>query len=90
MKTREIEVNVETDWINQTSRIGYISESTKFPTRLNGKETIKAKLIIEIPERKVEITESEFNEAFKFWKTGEFLLTGEGFELAKKKLFGKE
>ena len=33
--------------------------------RINGHDTVKAKLIIELPERKVTITETQFDEALK-------------------------
>jgi hypothetical protein len=64
MKTREIEVWVSKDVLDhlidepESNLVG----STVFK-RPTDHWSVKAKLIIEIPERKVEITESEFDAA---------------------------
>ena len=79
-RTREIEVWVEPIFANTKLSKGIV-------TREPSDRTIKAKLIIELPERKVTISESDFDKAFKFIARPDWLMTFEGFELAKEKLF---
>jgi len=57
MKTKEIDVWVLKECVRHTYNSG--SWNTKESLDFN----VKAKLIIEIPEKKIEITESEFDEA---------------------------
>ena len=59
MKTKEIDVWICSDFLNGHEEI-FDSISEKKIDEFN----IKAKLIIEIPEKKIEITESEFDEAY--------------------------
>lgn len=89
MKTKEIEVYIEKDWLLSTGCIGMISEASKFPTRLNGKDTIKARLIIELPEKKVEITEEKLDELhndFQYCADENAFF----YKFLKQKLFGSE
>jgi hypothetical protein len=68
MKTREIDVFVDMSAIPDSDGkcencIGYFSvRNHDSPMRLNGMVAVKAKLVIEMPEKKVEITESQFDE----------------------------
>lgn len=62
MKTKEINV-----WVSPSDLgnkyFSVVQESADCPMK---GDSVKAKLIIELPERKVTITESEFEEAVKF------------------------
>jgi hypothetical protein len=57
-----------------------------FKVRHEDREMIKAKLIIEIPEKKIEITESQFDEAWKEMHKSPL----SDYEFLKERLFGKE
>jgi hypothetical protein len=63
MKTKEIEVWVNDNFIEYKVGIGDVVRDIGFEQFINGNKATKAKLIIEIPEKKIEITESEFDEA---------------------------
>ena len=70
MITKEIDVWVTENIITEESPIPNIVTRHSYNekgVKLNGKETIRARLIIELPERKREITESEFEEAFRLY-----------------------
>ena len=82
MKTKEIEV-----WGYEGSLLIH----DKFPSNFNDMPNVyKAKLIIELPERKVEITESEFDEAVKDYDLHNPCLKAfsGAMEHIKQKLFG--
>ena len=66
MKTKEIDVWVLKECVRHTYNSG--SWNTKESLDFN----VKAKLIIEIPEKKIEITESDFDEWY-FNKVGHAL-----------------
>ena len=77
MRTKEINVLVSESFLdNSSTGIPNIIEDNGLNTRLNGVQTFKAKLIIELPERKVEISESELDEAL--------------FQVFEKKFFAKD
>jgi hypothetical protein len=83
MKTKEIEVWVVMD---HEQPIKMWSAKPKCRNEIDEMGWVKARLIIEIPERKVEITESEFDEVMKDLR----LECPERVWLVKKELFGKE
>lgn len=85
MRTKEIEV-----WIEPNQIAGlepdYTDTITTY-TKKCGEPQYRAKLIIKMPERKVEITESQFDEA---WDGG-YGCTYEGLKRhLKKVLFGEQ
>jgi len=85
-RTKEIDVWVKKSFEMNFSN-NYIADVHNRPTELY---PIKAKLIIEIPEKKITITESEFNEASKVIRFGVF--NGETYgdiNRLKEKLFGE-
>lgn len=80
-KTREIEV-----WVNPKTIIDNWFEVSTYPETGD----IKAKLIIEVPGRKVEITESQFDEAFYGGHDCYSSSWSKEIQRAKQKLFGSE
>lgn len=78
MKTREIEV-----WVNPKTIIDNWFEVSTYPETGD----IKAKLIIEAPERKIELTESQFEEEWQFQFNDAY--TG-NMKSMKARLFGSE
>jgi hypothetical protein len=68
MKTKEVEVWLDSDEFHSGVNcfVRLVSDKPKW------KNKFKAKLIIEIPEKKIEITESEFDEWY-FNKVGHAL-----------------
>ena len=66
-RTREIEVWVSESIIEDGNSIPNIIRREKYNemgVRLNGKETLKAKLIIELPSPKITISEEDVDKAF--------------------------
>lgn len=91
MKTKEIE--------------GYVSESFEKEIRIDGDILIymdkdraidcedfilKAKLIVELPEKKIEITESELNEILRKHQVKEKIGYSISSEILKRELFNNE
>jgi hypothetical protein len=68
MKTKEIDVWIPECRVNVKGLIETYSDLDELRTDWDG-VAVKAKLIIEIPEKKIEITESEFDEK---WRNHEF------------------
>lgn len=68
MKTKEIDVWVKEDFNDKysTSGIYYFNRSDLLDDNYRN-IPYKAKLIIEIPEKKIEITESEFDRVYNDW-----------------------
>lgn len=67
MKTKEIECTVacnKNETLNEKNLIVMFSDNEIRDFTNDKDELYKAKLIIEIPEQKIEITESQFDEAF--------------------------
>lgn len=93
MKTKEIDI-----WIDNTVMHGLISghdvqSKEMYFCNSDRSRTTKAKLIIELPEKKIEITESSFDEAvYDAFHNG--LLRNHSFneikQTMKQKLFGKD
>lgn len=91
MKTREIDV-----WICPMA----LSSFERYPQGYNAMirnnpapEDIKAKLIIEVPEKKITISESEFCRAFEDAWMGTKFVHGQDEDLKqslKQKLFGSD
>lgn len=80
MKTKEIDVLVSKSDINMNSvDIEVINHQRDYHPR---NDQYKAKLIIEIPEKKIEITESEFDKAYSKC----FIETNLGFMRLKEEL----
>lgn len=91
MKTKEIEIKLfQCDLdrlISQQEGSSWVYRE-KYPLRNDVQKIVKAKLIIEVPERKIELTESQFDEA---WMKSEFGNTPEEHKKnVMKKLFGSE
>ena len=87
MKTKEITVWVDPDEV--VNDAWTLCHADFYKGELTG--MVKARLIIEVPEKKISISESEFEKAFDYIrpKNSDWLMTFEGFEIAKSKLFGK-
>lgn len=69
MKTREIDVWVSKDFQKYIleHKSGYYKENLGIGNVNTARDSVKAKLIIELPEQKIEITESEFNRVTKLY-----------------------
>lgn len=81
-KVKEIEVWVDPKEDEFASRVVYVSQ---FQPRY-----VKARLIIELPEKKITITEKEFWDAYDNSHTSGPNSHSEVFEKMKQKLFGGE
>lgn len=95
MKTKEIEVWVSRPLIDNDIRFGESRERyIRIPYRdhdLSEQGYTKAKLIIELPEKKIEITEGQFDEAVKEFFKGDISPMQTGVKMQshlKQKLFG--
>ena len=86
MKTKEIEVWMHEKFINGDEWFPV------YPLRTDMDGFIKAKLVIEVPEKKIEITESQLRECFDTFRRldddQERRLVYSFYEFSRQKLFG--
>lgn len=80
MKTKEIDVWVNSELINRW----HCQEINNCKTTIHN---LKAKLIIEIPEKKIEITESDLDRAYQvYFNNEESFTSGHFLKVIKKEL----
>ena len=87
MKTKEIDV-----WVNPNSSMYSEFDDSKLGATVmynpDEKFSVKAKLIIEIPEKKIEITEREFlRKAIHAWNNHHGCVNGDVLEELRLQLF---
>ena len=97
MRTKEIEVYVETGWAlgpvtmitkEKAEQMGFVDESGT--VKFNGTFAMPAKILVELPDRKIEITESQFEQAFYGGHDCYESNWSKEIQRAKAKLFGEE
>lgn len=88
-RTREIKVLITENFLDcSSSAVPMIIRDEGFDTRLNGVKTFKATLIVDLPARKVTISESDFDEALEeVVRTGLFSYGSAYYSNIKAKLF---
>lgn len=89
MKTKEIEVWVYENDLEKAQKNGTkgVYFTLEYPDDSSFK---KAKLIIDLPEKKIEITESQFDEAWRLSATAVNSTVHQSYLNLKQKLFGDQ